>query len=146
MKTYPEGFDYSIIKGGGNRYHYKENPYDSVLHSFNMQGKKLLRLAKHKIPQYFDEFFSDIDIQLNDIDVIIPHQASKAGIAIFENFYPDLKGLVYSNLKTHGNCISASLPMCLHDVIEKGLLKKGQNCLISGTAAGFAIGSVLIKY
>ncbi|MBT3800670.1 MAG: beta-ketoacyl-ACP synthase III [Bacteroidetes bacterium] len=146
LKTYPEGFNYSIIKGGGNKYFYKNNPYDAVLHSFSMEGKKLLKLAKRKIPEFFSDFFSDSTIQLEDVDVIAPHQASKAGIAIFNHLYPNFKGLLYSNIETHGNCISASIPMCLHDVIEKGLLKRGQNCLMTGTAAGFAIGGVLIKY
>jgi len=146
MKTYPEGFYYSIIKGGGNIYHIKYNPYDPKLHSFIMEGKKLLRLAKETIPLYFDEFFMDLDIKIEDVDVIIAHQASKAGLSGFKNMYPGLKGVLYSNLETHGNCIAASIPMCLHDTIEKGILKRGASCMLAGTAAGFAIGSILIRY
>ncbi|MCU0461855.1 MAG: hypothetical protein MUF36_07570 [Bacteroidales bacterium] len=146
MKTYPEGFYYSIIRGGGNVYHIKYNPYDPALHSFKMDGKKLLRLAIATVPTYFDEFFNGTDVNIEDIDVIITHQASKAGLGLFKNLYPGLKGVLYRNLETHGNCIAASIPMCLHDTIEKGILKRGQSCLLTGTAAGFAIGSVLIKY
>lgn len=146
MKTYPEGFYYSIIRGGGNIFHIKYNPYDPKLHSFMMEGRKLLRLAKETIPSYFDEFFMDLDIKIEDVDVIIAHQASKAGLSGFKNMYPGLKGVLFSNLETHGNCIAASIPMCLHDAIETGILKRGASCLLAGTAAGFAIGSILIKY
>jgi 3-oxoacyl-[acyl-carrier-protein] synthase-3 len=146
MKTYPEGFYYSIIKGGGNSYWFKDHPYDPNIFSFSMEGKKLLKLAKQTLPQYFSDFFSDLDSELEDIDVIIPHQASKAGMMIFQTLFPDMKGIVYSNLETLGNCISASIPLCLHETIEKGMLKRGDYCLFAGTAAGFAIGGILFKY
>lgn len=146
MKTYSEGFDYSIIKGGGNKYFSKDYPYDPYLHSFHMEGKKLLKLAKRKIPGFFEEFFRKGEFTFKDVDILIPHQASKAGLAVFMHLYPDYKGIVYSNLETHGNCISASIPMCFHDAIEEGVIVRGKTCLLTGTAAGFAIGGILIKY
>ncbi len=146
QKTYSEGFEYSIIRGGGNKYFYKDFPYDPVLHSFFMEGKKLLRLAKRSIPHFFEELFDKENYSINDIDVIVPHQASKAGNAIFNKIYPSVVHKVYSNLENYGNCISASIPMCLHDTIEKGILKRGQSCLLAGTAAGFAIGGIILKY
>jgi 3-oxoacyl-[acyl-carrier-protein] synthase-3 len=146
IKTYPEGFHYSIIKGGGNKYFFKDYTYDPLLHSFSMQGKKLLRLVKRKIPEFFDSFFKDESFGINDVDILIPHQASKAGLTIFQSLYPDFKGLVYSHLETHGNCISASIPMCFHEVLEKGMIQKEQHCLLSGTAAGLAIGGLLLKF
>jgi 3-oxoacyl-[acyl-carrier-protein] synthase III len=146
MKTYPEGFYYSIIRGGGNVYHNKYTPYDPELHSFRMEGKKLLRLARETLPGFFNEFFSDLDTDIEDVDVILAHQASKAGLGGFMHLYPNLRGVLYCNLETHGNCITASIPMCLHDAVEMGILKRGDTCMLAGTAAGFAIGSMLIKY
>lgn len=146
MKTYPEGFFYSIIKGGGNAVYPRNNPYDPWLYSFNMEGKKLLRLAKIKIPLFFEEFYAGTGERMDAADVIIPHQASKMGMALFQGLFPDVKDKIYSNLDTHGNCIAASVPMGLHDTIEKGLLKRGDSCLLAGTAAGFAIGAFLFKY
>ena len=50
MKTYAEGAFNTIIRGGGNAMFFKDNPYSPELHSFKMEGKKLLRMAKQKIP------------------------------------------------------------------------------------------------
>jgi 3-oxoacyl-[acyl-carrier-protein] synthase III len=146
MRTYPEGYFYSMIRGGGNAYFPKNHPYDPAIYSFNMEGKKLLKLAKRRIPEFFDEFFSDLDVSIEDIDLIIPHQASKVGMALFQNIYPGTAGHVYSNLEKHGNCIAASIPMCLHETIDEGILNRGNYCLLAGTAAGFAIGGLLFKY
>ena len=146
MKTYSEGFDYSMIRGGGNRYYFSEHPYDAELYSFYMHGKHLLKLAWKRIPEYFTAFFSDLDRKMEDIELIVLHPASKMGLNMFRKVY-DLKDeQVYVNLEKNGNCISASIPMALHEVIESGRLQRGDEFLIAGTAAGFAIGSILLRF
>ena len=146
QETYSEGAFTTHLKGGGNEYFFKDHPYDPELHSFSMQGIKLLKMAKKKIPVFMERFFDPLDISITDIDLIIPHQASRAGIAIFRNMYDFSDEQFFVNLETHGNCISASIPMALYDAIQQGRLKRGQTCLICGTSAGFSIGAVLFRY
>lgn len=146
MRTYSEGVFSTQIKGGGNSYYFRENPYDPELYSFSMNGKNLLRMATKRIPEFMEFFFQDLDMEITDVDLIIPHQASRVGVQMFERMYPFMEGQVFGNLKTHGNCISASIPMSLYDAIKSGRLKRGQTCLISGTSAGFSIGGVLFRY
>ena len=52
QKTYSEGVYDTIIEGGGNIKFFKDHPYSQEMHSFKMNGKKLLRLAKKKIPTF----------------------------------------------------------------------------------------------
>ena len=146
QETYSEGAYNTQLKGGGNQYHFKDYPYNPELYSFAMEGRKLLKMAKTKIPEFMANFFASLDIEITDIDLIIPHQASRAGIAIFRNMYDFKKGQIFENLETHGNCIAASIPMALYDAIQQGKLKRGDTCLISGTSAGFSIGGVLFRY
>ena len=146
QKTYSEGVYHTLIEGGGARYHFSEKSYDPDFHSFRMNGKPLLRMAKAKIPEFMDEFFSDIPYSLETLDAIVPHQASKTGMAIFESQYKFLNGTVKKTLSTHGNCIAASIPLTLYEAIEKGEVKRGDSCFLCGTSAGFSIGGVLIKY
>ncbi len=146
MRTYSEGVFDTIIRGGGNENHAKDVAYDPDMHSFHMSGKKLLKLAKKKIPEFMKEFFSDLSMKIEDADLVIPHQASKSGVMIFEKMYKFKEGQVYGNLETHGNCIAASIPMSLHDAIEEGKIRRGDTCMLCGTSAGFSIGAVLIKY
>jgi 3-oxoacyl-[acyl-carrier-protein] synthase-3 len=145
-KTYSEGVYHTIIEGGGNKYFYKDHPYDSELYSFKMKGKKLLRLAKLKLPEFFQEFFKSTNYQMDNIDVFVPHQASKSGMMILDKLFKFPNGVVKSTLHKYGNCIAASIPLTLIDAIESGELKRGDTCLLAGTSAGFAIGAVLLKY
>lgn len=146
QRTYSEGVFDTIIKGGGNEYFFKDHPYDQKLYSFSMNGKNLLRLAKNKIPDFMEWFFCDLPISIHDVNAIIPHQASKTGIMMFRNIYGLMNGQVKENLLTNGNCIAASIPMTFYDAVAAGEIKRGDICLLSGTAAGFSIGGVLIKY
>jgi 3-oxoacyl-[acyl-carrier-protein] synthase-3 len=145
MKTYTEGTFQTIIKGGGNAYCFKENPYSPELHSFQMQGKQLLKLAKQKIPIFMIEFFKKLDSEIEDIDFTIPHQASKLGIYLFEKLFQFSEHQVLKNLSEKGNCIAASIPSVFIENYQKGVINKGNTVLLCGTAAGFSIGAVLIK-
>lgn len=146
QKTYSEGVYHTLIEGGGNVKFFKEHPYDQEMHSFKMDGKKLLRLAKKKIPLFITDFFKDLPTKLEDIDAIIPHQGSKMGIHIFEKMYTLKEAQVKKTLSKYGNCIAASIPLTLSDSIDSGSIKRGDLCFLSGTSAGFSIGGVLIKY
>lgn len=146
QKTYSEGVYHTIIEGGGIKNSFKNNPYNADLYSFKMQGKKLLRLAKNKIPEFFENFYKNSIYNMDNIDVLIPHQASKSGIVILNKLYKFRPGSVKMTLHKYGNCVAASIPLTLIDAIESGEVKRGDICLLFGTSAGFAIGAVLLKY
>jgi len=146
LKTYTEGVYHTLIKGGGNKYFFKDNPYNEELHSFKMDGKKLLKLARKEIKVFTDDFFSDIDYCMNDVDVVIPHQTSKIGFILFKKILNLGDDKVMNNLSNQGNCISASIPLVIHQSIENNKLKRGDLCLLLGTSAGFSIGSSLFRY
>jgi 3-oxoacyl-[acyl-carrier-protein] synthase-3 len=146
IKTYAEGSEYTIIKGGGNKFFFKDYPYEPNLHSFHMEGIKLLKLAKKRIPDFMSDFFSSIPVQISDITWALPHQASKSGLEIFYNLYPEIRKKSLNNLENRGNCIAASVPLLLHENIENGTIKRGDILFLTGTSAGFSIGGCLLKY
>ena len=146
MKTYTEGVYHTIIEGGGNKYFFKDNPYDEELHSFKMDGMKLLKLAKKEMKSFTDEFFEDLDYTMEDVDIVIPHQTSKIGMALFKKLYNLDNNKVMSNLENHGNCVAASIPLVIHQSVENKKLKRGDLCLLLGTSAGFSIGASLFRY
>jgi len=149
QRTYSEGVFHTIIEAGGNAKMPRDYPYDPEdpsLYCFKMKGKILLRLAKNTIPGFMDEFFGDLPVNLEDTDAIVPHQASRMGIYIFNSLYSFPEGTVKESLSRYGNCIAASIPITLADCIASGDIKRGDTCFLSGTSAGFSIGGVLIKY
>ncbi|MFN3556647.1 MAG: 3-oxoacyl-[acyl-carrier-protein] synthase III C-terminal domain-containing protein [Bacteroidales bacterium] len=146
FKTYSEGVYHTIIRGGGAVHFFRDYPYDEKLHSFDMNGMKVLKLAARKLPDFMDFVCSDLSVSLADVDVIVPHQASKAGLSLFRKMFHLSQDQVKENIATHGNCIAASIPLLLHDTIMKDEIKRGDLCMLIGTSAGFSIGALLFRY
>ena len=144
LKTYAEGAGFTTIKGGGNDFPFSEVSFDPSLHTFQMQGKQLLKAASRRIPEFLDGFFTGIDP--SEVDWVIPHQASKAGLALFHKLglFPEEK--IINTLPQTGNCIAASIPYALVSSIQEGKVKRGDTCLLIGTSAGFSIGAMLLRY
>ncbi len=144
--TYSEGTYLTMIEGGGNKNFFKDHPYDPELHSFKMQGKQLLRLTRKKLPEFINRFFEDTPYTLQTVDAIVPHQASKLGLAVFSKQYELKAGVVKQTLHKYGNCIAASIPLTLLDAVEQGSIQRGDVCFLAGTSAGFSMGGILIRY
>ena len=145
-RTYSEGVYQTIIEGGGNKNWFRENPFNESQYTFNMNGRQLLKLTKNNIKGFLDEFFEDIPLSIHDIDIIVPHQASKIGLMLFKQMYPQKSHIVMENLGEYGNCIAASIPLLLHQCIVDKKLNRGNLCLTLGTSAGFSIGASLFRY
>ncbi|MBK7233916.1 MAG: beta-ketoacyl-ACP synthase III [Saprospiraceae bacterium] len=146
FETYTEGAFHTIIRGGGNVNYFRNNPFTEEMYTFEMHGLEMLKLAKKTMPKFVETMLKDMSIDIENIDVIIPHQASKTGIQLFEKMFSFKPGQVKSNLENFGNCIAASIPLLLHQSIEQGELKRGNLCLLIGTSAGFSIGGLFFKY
>lgn len=145
-KTYAEGAKFTIIEGGGNVNHTKNVAYDPALYSFNMQGKRLLKTIKATLPNYLSDFFGKQNIRMQDVSLIVPHQASKLGHKMLISLNNGHSENIVDQLEDYGNCIAASIPITLVNSIQNNRLKEGENCFLLGTAAGITISGLLFKY
>jgi len=145
-KTYTEGAQAAEIPGGGIDKWIEDHAFDPALHHFQMDGRELLRLALVHLPGYMTEFFDQAGTTWSNTDWTIPHQASKTGLGMIPKLAQVSPDRVINILEHTGNCIAASIPMALHELMSKDRLQPGQTAFISGTSAGFAIGSLLYQH
>jgi 3-oxoacyl-[acyl-carrier-protein] synthase III len=120
-----------------------ETPFDG---KFHMNGQEVFRFAMEAVPDAVNEAVRRAGMQLSDIDWIVPHQANLRIInsAISRLGIPPEKFFV--NIADHGNTGSASIPIALSEMRDKGLLKSGQNIVIVAFGAGFSWGSAMIEW
>ena len=145
QRTWSEGAHDTEIRGGLTSYQPKEYS-DSTKENylFDMKGRKILLLSARKIPAMFEEFNSKTDMALNDIDFIIPHQASRAlpvvmeKLGVPENKYLDI-------VSDYGNMVSVSVPFGLAYSLDRGLVKEGDTIYLLGTAAGMTVNMLALK-
>ena len=86
------------------------------------------------------------NVEINDVDIIIPHQAN---IRIIESATKLLKvdvDKIFVNLEKYGNTSSASIPVAVCEAVESGRLKRGNKFIIVGFGGGLTWGAALIEY
>lgn len=145
QRTWSEGAHDTEIRGGLTSYQPKEYS-DSTKENylFDMKGRKILLLSARKIPAMFEEFNSKTDMTLNDIDFIIPHQASRALPVVMEKLgIPTGKYL--DIVSDYGNMVSVSVPFGLAYSLDRGLVKEGDTIYLLGTAAGMTVNMLALK-
>ncbi|HCC07359.1 MAG TPA: 3-oxoacyl-ACP synthase [Clostridiales bacterium] len=143
QKTWSEGAHQTQVAGGGTSLppcKYSEENKEQYM--FDMQGINVAKLAMKKLPQFLEEFYENVN---EKVDYIIPHQASKLLDIILKKV--GLKKGTYLNIvNDYGNMVSASVPFALKHAIDNNIIKRGDNVLLIGTAAGLHINGLLIKY
>jgi 3-oxoacyl-[acyl-carrier-protein] synthase-3 len=113
---------------------------------FKMNGKGMMKLIKSKFDVFIKEVQMATQLNLNDFDAIITHQASKFGNEFFKNTYMPNSNKVIETLAEYGNCISASIPLGLERLINAGFDTHNKKLLILGSGAGLSIGAQVLDF
>jgi 3-oxoacyl-[acyl-carrier-protein] synthase-3 len=111
-----------------------------------MNGREVLRFAVSAIADGVTEVLKDSDISLDEIKYIVPHQAN---YRIIKSAAEKLKldeEKFYLNLDRVGNTSSASVPIVLNEMYEKGLLNKGDKLVLVAFGGGLTYGATVIEW
>ncbi len=111
-----------------------------------MNGRYVFKHAVQKFPAAINEALEDAGYTLDDVDLIIPHQANKR---ITEAIQMRLKlsdEKVFSNIEKYGNTTAASIPIALTEAYENGLIKEGSLVCLVAFGSGFTWGANLIRF
>ena len=113
---------------------------------FDMNGKNVFKLVKQKIGNILDEFILENNIDFNEINVVIPHQASMSGIKLITKQLKIDERKMINMISEYGNMIAASIPFVFAYSIENNLIKRNDKVMLLGTAAGITIGLMVLEY
>ena len=145
MQTWPEGAELAELRGCGTAHHPNDpttKPEDNL---FRMRGPRLWKMALQHADEVLDGAFAQAGMKRDEVDLIVPHQASGPMVDLFPKFgFSDEK--VMKLVGKYGNCIAASLPMALASAVEEGRLKRGQTALLFGTGAGLSMAAGILKF
>jgi 3-oxoacyl-[acyl-carrier-protein] synthase-3 len=114
--------------------------------TLEMQGGSVFLFTMRVVPQSINNLLAKASLTLEDIDLVIFHQASKIVIeALIDQLKLDRKK-VFTNYESIGNTVSATIPIALQDASSQGRLKKGDKVMVVGFGVGFSWGATLINW
>jgi len=144
FETHSKGFEYCQIRGGGTfrPYALYKKEYNKLT-LFEMDGKKLFKLSSKVLPSFIDKTLKYANLTLEEIDWIVPHQASQASLNHIVRMLKVEKSKVIDIFHNHGNQVASSIPIAIHELFMTKKLKSGQKVMLIGTSAGVGLGLVV---
>ena len=110
-----------------------------------MSGQEVYRFAVGKVPETMRAVLDKAGMDRDAVDHYVCHQAN---LRIIESAIRKLgadQDRFYINIQRTGNTSAASIPICLSEMLEQGILRKGETVLCSGFGAGLTWGSMLLR-
>jgi len=111
-----------------------------------MEGRDVFKHAVVKMPQAVREALEASGLTIEDVDLVIPHQANERITQAVQKALglPDEK--VVSNIHKYGNTTAASIPIALHEAVEAGRIERGDLICLTAFGSGFTWGAALIRW
>lgn len=124
---------------------HNDRTYDQTRRFLKMQGAPVVRFTAKAVPEAIDTALKRANLTAEDIDWVVPHQANLRILKVIAERYHLPQEKIYVNLDRFGNTSSASIPLCLDEMRQKGLLKAGQTIVCTGFGGGMTYGAFIIK-
>lgn len=144
--VWPEAWAACRIDAGGTRFNVTTPPDDASAYLFRMDGPALLRQVARHLPRFLDDLEERSGVRRDEVDVVVPHQASAVGLRYLRERVGVKPDTVVDVLVDHGNQVSASLPTALHHAVVSGALRRGGTALLLGTGAGLTLSATVLRY
>jgi len=135
-----------IIPAGGSKVPASFQSVRDNLHAIHMDGKEVYRFATRVMTQSVKEVVTRAGLTLEDVQLIIPHQANKRIIesAAKSLNLPEERFLV--NVDRFGNTSAASIPLAVCEAVAQGRLRPDDHLVMVGFGAGLTWGATVIKW
>lgn len=111
-----------------------------------MNGRFVFKHAVQKFPAAIKEALDTAGYNLEDLKLIVPHQANLRITEAIQNRLKLPDGKLYSNVQKYGNTTAASIPIALCEAWEEGLIEKGDLVCLAAFGSGFTWGANLIRF
>jgi 3-oxoacyl-[acyl-carrier-protein] synthase III len=146
MHSDGSGGDALILPAGGSRMPTSIETLQNGLHFVQMDGREVFRFATRAMAQVTTEAIEAAHMKMDDIQLIIPHQAN---LRIIDAAMRGLKVPLercFINLDRYGNTSTASIPIATCEAIEQGRLKPGDKVVFVGFGAGLTWGAAVVQW
>jgi 3-oxoacyl-[acyl-carrier-protein] synthase-3 len=121
------------------------NPDDESYFPY-MNGQFVFKNAVVRFSEVIMEGLQANNLQVSDIDMLIPHQANLRISQFIQQKFKLRDDQVFNNIQKYGNTTAASIPIALTEAWEQGKIKEGDTVVLAAFGSGFTWASAIIKW
>jgi 3-oxoacyl-[acyl-carrier-protein] synthase-3 len=111
-----------------------------------MNGNAVFKIAVNRMRETFTKSMKKAGITVDDISLVIPHQANLRIIESLRKYLKLPKEKVYVNIHKYGNTSAASIAIALDEVHCEGIIKRGDIIGFAAFGGGLTWGSAIIQF
>jgi 3-oxoacyl-[acyl-carrier-protein] synthase III len=147
VQSYGDGVECCQIRAGGSRLPPRASMSEFMAGThFEMRGRQTYRMAAELLPGFLQSLWKRAATSVEEIDVWVPHQASGRAISHLQSALELPSDRFVLTLPTHGNQVSASIPVALHRGITEQRIRPGDTIALIGSGAGISIGGAVLDF
>ena len=139
------GENFMTIPAGGSRQPVSKKTLEERLHYITMSGREVYKFAVTVVPDAVTQILEQCSLTVDDIDMIIFHQANVRIVDAVCNKLGIDTEKSYVNLQKYGNTSAASIPIALSEAVAEGTAKKGDIVIMVGFGAGMTWGATALR-
>jgi 3-oxoacyl-[acyl-carrier-protein] synthase III len=140
------GGDYLKMPAGGSRLPASAATVEGRQHFVHQDGAQVFKYAVKKMHEVCEELLVRNGLRVEDVAVMIPHQANRRIITAVAERMGLPCDRVMINIDRYGNTTAATIPLATRDAITEGKLRKGDLVLFAAVGAGFTVGANLWRW
>ncbi|PRP67247.1 3-oxoacyl-ACP synthase III family protein [Nonlabens agnitus] len=124
----------------------EDDPQEDIPYYPYMNGQFVFKNAVVRFSEVIMEGLKTNNLQVSDIDMLIPHQANLRISQFIQKKFQLSDDQMYNNIQKYGNTTAASIPIALTEAWEEGKIKEGDTVVLAAFGSGFTWGSAVIKW
>jgi len=119
---------------------------EPVTPQISMNGRGVYEFAVKAMTTLIERMLHETVYRLEDFAWIVPHQANARIVQAAGKRFGIPEDKFYMNIAEYANTSSASIPVALAEMEEKGLLAKNDLIMLLGFGSGLTFGSAVIRW
>ena len=123
-----------------------DNDPEDISYFPHMNGQFVFKHAVVRFSEVINEGLQANNLQVSDIDMLIPHQANLRISQFIQKKFGLNDDQVFNNIQKYGNTTAASIPIALTEAWELGKIKSGDTIVLAAFGSGFTWGATLLRY
>ncbi|MCW3160411.1 3-oxoacyl-ACP synthase III family protein [Chryseobacterium oryctis] len=146
LGTDGSGAENLMVKKGAFKTNFELNPNNEFNpENLYMDGPEIFNFTIGNIPKLVKETLEVNNCTMDDIDYFVFHQANSFMLNYLRKKIKIPVEKFYIDMEFTGNTVSATIPIALKNMMDKGIVKKGDKVLLAGFGVGYSWGATILE-
>ncbi|WP_120232521.1 3-oxoacyl-ACP synthase III family protein [Chryseobacterium sp. AG363] len=146
LGTDGSGAENLMVKKGAFKKDFELNPeHEFGPENIYMNGPEIFNFTIENIPGLVKETLEINSMTMDDIDHFVFHQANSFMLNYLRKKTKIPAEKFYIDMEKTGNTVSATIPIALKNMMDKGMLKQGDKVLMAGFGVGYSWGATIME-